>query len=412
MNKKSVSLVILFTVFCLLPASSVYAMGAAPPPLTQEVEVAPTASDEALAKVQINNLKNISISSQSIGEGYAKFMRDVYSGKKYLYEFNGLAIKQLMADLLDKNQDWKYRYSIIDSINPDNPPRAFDAFKIVFADKSERVELRRIAIGNIASTSYTQPWTTANHTGGVVGSDGWIRQGPYDLPFTYNDAPESKNVRSITGYAPPADVVINSWMVNSDNPYALAYGANANGDFNVRLADNSLIKTLQFDTSTTAGEHSIAWDGKDNAGNIVADGDYIYYIYAGPNIVKKSGDVKVRRSAEITAASVSENYLSPNGDGVKDNVTVNYTLSELAAVNVEVANKDGAVVKSFSSSGNVGANTTAWDGTNNSGAIVEDGEYTARINATHANGAKRIKEIKIVVDRNSLTAPTDLCDPA
>lgn len=152
MNKKLVLLAFLFAIFCLLPASNVYAMGSAPPLPTQEVGVVPTASEEALAKEQVDNLKDISINSQSIGEGYAKFMRDVYSGKKYLYEFNGLARKQLIADLLDKNQNWKYRYSIIDSINPDDPPQAYDAYKIVFEDKSERVELRRIAIGNIAST--------------------------------------------------------------------------------------------------------------------------------------------------------------------------------------------------------------------------------------------------------------------
>ena len=152
MNKKLALLVSLFAILCVLPTSLVYAMGSAPPPPTQEVGVVPTASEEALAKQQVDNLKNISVNSQSVREGYEKFVKDVTNGKKYLYEFNDIAKKQFIKDVLDKRQDWKYRFAIISALNPDDPPEAFDANVKIFEDKSEKTELRRGAIEVIPST--------------------------------------------------------------------------------------------------------------------------------------------------------------------------------------------------------------------------------------------------------------------
>ena len=114
--------------------------------------------------------------------------------------------------------------------------------------------------------------------------------------------------------------------------------------------------------------------------------------------------IKVERSSEISSTSLSEGYISPNADGIKDSTTINYTLSENAAVNIEVSDSDGIVVKSFSASGNLGTNSTSWDGTNTSGTVVEDDEYTIEINATNANGAARSEELTVIIDNNSLTA--------
>jgi hypothetical protein len=86
MNNKFGLLVILIAAFCLLAISSVYAMGSAPPIPTEEVGVASTASEEALAKEQIDNLSNISINSKDVQESYGKFVSHVMSGKKYLDE--------------------------------------------------------------------------------------------------------------------------------------------------------------------------------------------------------------------------------------------------------------------------------------------------------------------------------------
>lgn len=151
MAKKLTKFAIMSTILCSL--STAYAMGGTPPPTpTEEVELAPSASEEALAKEQVENLRDISINSKDVAEGYGKFVKHVMGGKRYLYEFNSIAQKQLIKDALDKKQDWKYRFAIIGSLNPDNPPEAFDIRVKILKDRSEKVELRRYAIGSVAST--------------------------------------------------------------------------------------------------------------------------------------------------------------------------------------------------------------------------------------------------------------------
>ena len=256
-----------------------------------------------------------------------------------------------------------------------------------------------------ALTTYSESWDTSLDP--AVGSGGWKKSGEISLPFNFDESSQSFS----TEYTPPSDVVLSSWTVNLKNPDGGAIAdvlldgtPTADGNFQVKISDSLLVKTLQHNASTTPGNQTIEWDGRDAGGNYVADGEYIYYIYAGPNIVKKSGVIKVQKSSEISAFSVSDNYISPNGDGVKENIAINYSLSETASVNIEVSDSAGTIVKSFSAPGNQGANSTFWDGTNDSSSVVEDGEYTIKIKANNANGALRTQELTVIVDNNSLTA--------
>lgn len=156
MNKKLGLLVLLSTVFCLLPSSFVYAMGSAPPPPTQEVERAPTASEEALAKEQIDNLRNISINSKDLGEGTGKFLKDLREGRRYLYEFNETAKKELLKIARDKNEDWKYRFAAVGFTDANNPPEAFGVLKEIIEAKDEKREIRSEAIGAISRSLKTE----------------------------------------------------------------------------------------------------------------------------------------------------------------------------------------------------------------------------------------------------------------
>jgi len=152
MDKKIVSLIfmiLLIAGYCLLLTFPSHAMGSTPPLSSKEAQEKPAiaSSEEALAKEQIENLKNISINSNNLGEGYAKFIKDVYSGKRYLYDFNGTARRELLRVASDKNENWKYRYSAIEFLGSDDPPESFDALIKIYRDKNERIQLRRSALG-------------------------------------------------------------------------------------------------------------------------------------------------------------------------------------------------------------------------------------------------------------------------
>ena len=254
-----------------------------------------------------------------------------------------------------------------------------------------------------ASTSYSEPWNTSMDPS--VGNGGWIKQGAYSLPFYYNEASDSRNVYNY--YTLPSnDIVVSDWNVNSDNSYTKVYGVNANGDFNICLADNMLVKTLQYDSPTSAGEHSIEWDGTDNNGNTVPDNDYIFVIYAGGNTARKGingeSSVNVQQSSEISSLAVSEAFISPNGDGLKDSTAINYTLSQNAnSVSAAIKDKDGNTIRTISGPALIGSHAITWNGKNDSNAIVPDGTYSVVVTAINANGATRVKSASVTVDNNN-----------
>ncbi|KAF0220892.1 MAG: fibronectin I domain-containing [Geobacteraceae bacterium] len=98
---------------------------------------------------------------------------------------------------------------------------------------------------------------------------------------------------------------------------------------------------------------------------------------------------------------VSEQYISPNGDGVKDNSQLFFRLAAVTTVKVVVINKKGEAVRTFSggSLDNSLGNTVVWDGLNDEGMVVTDGEYQLQIRdvneAIHGS-------LPVIVDNNRL----------
>lgn len=85
---------------------------------------------------------------------------------------------------------------------------------------------------------------------------------------------------------------------------------------------------------------------------------------------------------------VSDRFLSPNGDGVKDSVTVFFREPEQI---VSVYNASGGLVKTLNVSS--GEMTATWDGSVDDGGIAPDGVYTLQAGADSAS---------VVVDTNSI----------
>jgi len=81
----------------------------------------------------------------------------------------------------------------------------------------------------------------------------------------------------------------------------------------------------------------------------------------------------------IQNATVSETYISPNGDGIKDSTLVSASASYPVNWVVTFANTGGTVVRTFNSTGNAFAQT--WDGRDAGGNLVSDGVYTYKITA-------------------------------
>lgn len=96
---------------------------------------------------------------------------------------------------------------------------------------------------------------------------------------------------------------------------------------------------------------------------------------------------------------LTEPYISPNGDGIKDTTDFSFRLAAPAKVSVQVVNKKGVAVRTFSGGelDNTAGSTVAWDGKNDTGSVVDDGTY--QIKVAGANNAM-LASMPVEVDTN------------
>ncbi len=133
----------------------------------------------------------------------------------------------------------------------------------------------------------------------------------------------------------------------------------------------------------------IEWDGENSEGRVVPDGYYYYVLSAwDENNNKSITDKKliivdtVVPLVEATPAT-KELLFSPNGDGVKDALTINIKSKDIAkddTVVLKILDKDKNVVLKKEYTGRV-PDRFVWDGRNNDGLIVPEGVYTFIVEA-------------------------------
>jgi LysM repeat protein len=148
------------------------------------------------------------------------------------------------------------------------------------------------------------------------------------------------------------------------------------------------------------GSQTVSWNGTDKTGRIVADGVYdvvfktIETAYNYPSTTQRSekaatitikdGDYNIpvwRLKEIVTNASFNTSVLSPDGDGVNDKVTGQFTLAEPAKVSVYIANAAGVHMNHviFEQTFQAGVHTFEWNGTEMMGGTATNGSYTIKI---------------------------------
>jgi flagellar hook assembly protein FlgD/outer membrane protein OmpA-like peptidoglycan-associated protein len=139
-------------------------------------------------------------------------------------------------------------------------------------------------------------------------------------------------------------------------------------------------------------DRNVVWDGKDDNGKMVSDGSYAYRVSAsdqGGN-TGKSNSVTVQKDTTPTPLTIRSDltHFSPNNDTVKDRIKIypevtirtgitSYDFSVIDRYNSEVYSRSGtgAPPSSF-----------LWNGKNDSGSVVPDGQYRATINLVYEKG--------------------------
>ena len=96
---------------------------------------------------------------------------------------------------------------------------------------------------------------------------------------------------------------------------------------------------------------------------------------------------------------VTEKYISPNGDGVKDSTALFFRLEAAATVSIHIVNKKKETVRTFTGPElmNTTSGSIVWNGLNDSGVVVDDGEYQLQL----LNSAGTVlAKLQVTVDNN------------
>ncbi|MFQ6043543.1 MAG: FlgD immunoglobulin-like domain containing protein, partial [Candidatus Poribacteria bacterium] len=145
----------------------------------------------------------------------------------------------------------------------------------------------------------------------------------------------------------------------------------------------------------------------------VPDGVYTYKILAEDgtgNVSQRSGQIILSNSTiEILEHKPTPDRISPgNEDGQYDETSINYNLSKTGFVTVKIFDSQDNLIKTLVDDGKpqeAGAQSKVWDGTDNDGNIVSEGEwaiYTYVITAVDPLTSETVKASgNIVVDNQS-----------
>jgi LysM repeat protein/flagellar hook assembly protein FlgD len=144
------------------------------------------------------------------------------------------------------------------------------------------------------------------------------------------------------------------------------------------------------------GSHTVSWNGTDKTGRIVMDGSYeivfktIETAYNYPSttpLIWRSGTITIKdadyyipvsRLKEIvTDATFLSPAFTPNGDGINDKVTGQFTLAVPAKLSIYIANAAGAHAAFVVSEQTfeAGTHTFEWNGSDIMGGKVPNGSY-------------------------------------
>jgi len=178
----------------------------------------------------------------------------------------------------------------------------------------------------------------------------------------------------------------------------------------------NLLVPLDADNLLSPGSFSIEWDGDNDDGVRVLDATYTIYIISldeDMNSTLRTIDITVDiESPEIVEVNVSPGTISPeNTDGNYDSAKITFKATHTEGGLTFKIKKDSTVIRDLTSDIDWEDDhcKVTWDGKDEDGAIVDDGEYTCEIVATNADSNSTTDTTGIVtIDNTPPPSPTNL----
>jgi len=109
---------------------------------------------------------------------------------------------------------------------------------------------------------------------------------------------------------------------------------------------------------------------------------------AGNSAISADRNILIDNTAPtLTSYTVSETIISPNGDGTKDDTSIDVAYSEQVQADINILDSGGNKVRDlYSSTAVTNPSPKIWDGKNNSDHVVADGVYTIQVLGTDVAG--------------------------
>ncbi len=159
----------------------------------------------------------------------------------------------------------------------------------------------------------------------------------------------------------------------------------------------------------------LVWDGGDASGSTVPNGIYVYTVesedVAGNRTVVGPFQIQVETGRRTIQLRLSDNAISPNGDGIKDELVINVDADardRIKQYNLTVRSKEGAIMRSWTGGADL-SREYRWNGTNDAGTAVPDGDYSVSLEVLYLNDAfVKAGPIAVLVDRIAPQATVSL----
>jgi outer membrane protein OmpA-like peptidoglycan-associated protein/flagellar hook assembly protein FlgD len=142
---------------------------------------------------------------------------------------------------------------------------------------------------------------------------------------------------------------------------------------------------------------ALVWDGKDDSGLIVPDGVYSFRISATDRAQNTESasleNIVVNTIQPNVSLFISDAWFSPNGDGIKDTVTMDLSVPVKEGItgwSVKIRDMRGSVLRTISGSAAGGSASVPerldYEGRDDRGALLSESVYQAELAVNYRNG--------------------------